>query len=543
MTTGYLCLVLHAHLPFVRHPEHNDFLEEDWFYEGMTETYLPLLDVFERLASEGIDFRITINLSPTLCAMMSDSLLCERYRKRLAALRALSEREVVRTRDHPLLNASAQMYRAKFKRCWELFVDQCHGNILGAFRKFQDAGKIEIIACAATHGFLPLMLQREAQRAQIEVGVGEYRRHFGRNPKGIWLPECAYAPGLDGLLSEAGLRYFFLETHGLITGSPRPRFGVYAPAYCPSGVAAFSRDMETAHQVWSADHGYPGDPQYREFYRDIGYDLDYSEIKPYLHEDGVRRGVGMKYHRVTGPGPLSDKDLYNPAAAREVAARHAGNFMFNRERQIEHLAGFLGRPPVIVAMYDAELFGHWWYEGIDFLDFLFRKVQFDQNVFKMITPSEYLEKYPDNQVLEPSASSWGDKGYYEVWLNGANDWIYRHLHVLEERMVSLARRTPSEMGLKKRALDQAAREVLLAQASDWAFLMTAGTATAYARQRTEEHMGRFLALDEAIQSNRIDPEDLRDLESKDNIFPQIDYRVYNGDHPRSPIFKKEVGRI
>jgi 1,4-alpha-glucan branching enzyme len=527
MSRGYLCLVLHAHLPFIRHPEHADFLEEDWFYEGMTETYLPLLDIFERLIEENIDFRITINLSPTLCAMMSDPLLCGRYRKRLDALLEFSEKEVSRTRNDPRLNASAVMYRNKFRRCRELFVDWYHGNIISAFRKFQDSGKIEIITCAATHGFLPLMFQTSAQRAQVSVGVSEYVRHFGRRPRGIWLPECAYAPGLDSLLGEAGLRYFFLETHGIVYGSPRPAFGVYAPVYCPSGVAAFSRDTETAHQVWSAEQGYPGDPDYREFFRDAGYDLDYAYVKPYLHADGERRGVGVKYHRVTGRVPLSDKDFYSPSAARDKAAQHAGHFMFNRERQIEYLSGMLERPPIVVAMYDAELFGHWWYEGIDFLDFLFRKARFDQNVFQLITPSEYLARHPENQQVQPCASSWGDKGYYEVWLNGMNDWVYRHLHVLEERMAALARRCPAETGLKRRALNQAAREVLLAQSSDWAFLMTAGTAGAYARRRTETHVGRTLSLFDQIESGRIDPENLKSLEEMDNLFPEIDYHVYS----------------
>jgi 1,4-alpha-glucan branching enzyme len=402
------------------------------------------------------------------------------------------------------------MYQRKFKRCRELFVDWYRGDVLAAFRKFQDWGKIEIITCAATHGFLPLMQRPEAQRAQIAVGVSEYKRHFNRQPRGIWLPECAYAGGIDGLLGESGIKYFFLETHGIVYGSPRPAFGVYAPVYCPSGVAAFSRDMETAHQVWSAEQGYPGDPDYREFFRDAGYDLDYPYVKPYLHSDGERRGIGIKYHRVTGKVSLPDKDVYNPAAAREKAAQHAGNFMFNRERQIEHLSGMLERPPVIVAMYDAELFGHWWYEGIDFLDFLFRKTRFDQNVYEMITPSEYLAKYPQNQRVQPCASSWGDKGYYEVWLNGGNDWIYRHLHVLEERMVELA------------------------QASDWGFLMTAGTAGSYARKRTETHAGRFLNLFDQIQSDRIDPQTLGTWEGMDNLFPEIDYRVYSSH------FKKEA---
>jgi len=388
-------------------------------------------------------------------------------------------------------------------------------------------GKLEIITCGATHGFLPLELRREAVHAQIKLAADDYRRHFGRGPRGIWLAECAYNPGDDAFLKAQGIRYFFLETHGIIYGSPRPRYGVYAPVYCPSGVAAFGRDMESAQQVWSAETGYPGDHRYREFYRDLGYDLEYDYIKPYLHQDGVRRNIGMKYCKITGKVGLDEKAAYNPAEAREMAASHAGNFMFNRQRQIEHLNGFLGRKPVVVSMYDAELYGHWWYEGTDFLEFLFKKLHHDQKTVKMITPSEYLALHPDNQVVQPSMSSWGDKGYNEVWLNGTNDWMYRHLHKMVERMVELANKFPAAEGTLLRALNQCAREVVLGMSSDWAFLMTVGTAKNYSTKRFVAHTNRFNGLYEQITGNRLEEDFLKDSEWRDNIFPGINYRVFS----------------
>ena len=363
MEKGYLCLVLHAHLPFVRHPEYDDFLEEDWFYEGLTETYIPLLDMFERLSAAGVGFRITMSLTPTLCAMMSDELLQGRYRRHLDKLLELSEKELARTRPSPQFGKTAAMYNKKLKKCREIF-DKHKGNLINGFRKIQQQGNLEIITCCATHGFLSLMISKKAKRAQIKVAVDDYIEKFGRRPKGIWLSECAYSPGDDYLLREQGIRFFFLDTHGILFGNPRPRYGVFAPVYCPSGVAAFARDMETAHQVWSADTGYPGDPSYREFYRDVGYDLEYGYIKPYLHSDGIRRNVGIKYYRITGKVPLSDKQPYDYDAARQTAANHAGNFMFNRQKQIEYLGNFIKKKPVVVSMYDAELFGHWWLTGL-----------------------------------------------------------------------------------------------------------------------------------------------------------------------------------
>lgn len=523
---GYLSLVLHAHLPFIRHPEYEDFLEEDWFFEAMCETYIPLLDVYERLAAEGTDFRVTMSITPPLCNMMADDLLRERFRRYYSLRLELAEKEVVRTRNTKFYDV-AKMYETKFRRIRELYEDYYHGKVLEGFRKFQDMGKLEIITCGATHGFLPLELRKEAVHAQIKLAADDYRKHFGRGPRGIWLAECAYNPGDDVFLKAQGIRYFFLETHGIIYGSPRPRYGVYAPVYCPSGVAAFGRDMESAQQVWSAETGYPGDHRYREFYRDLGYDLEYDYVKPYLHQDGVRRNIGMKYCKITGKVGLDEKAAYNPAEAREMAASHAGNFMFNRERQIEHLNHFLGKKPIVVSMYDAELYGHWWYEGTDFLEFLFKKIHHDQKTIKMVTPSEYLGLHPDNQVVQPSMSTWGDKGYNEVWLNGTNDWMYRHLHKQVERMVEMANKFKSAEGLLLRALNQCAREVVLGMSSDWAFLMTVGTAKNYSTKRFVAHTHRFNGLYEQIMGNRLEEGYLKDIEWRDNIFPGLNYRVFS----------------
>lgn len=531
---GYLALVLHAHLPFVRHPEYDDFLEEDWFFEAVTETYLPLLDMMSRLTTERVNFRLTMSLTPPLCAMLSDPLLQSRYRRYLYKLIELSEKESARTRNIPAFHGSAQMYEKKLKRCRQIYDDWFRGNLLQAFRQFQDQGVLEIITCAATHGYLPLMNQRQAARAQVRVAADDYQRHFGRRPRGIWFPECAYSPGSDILLQEQGIRFFFMESHGVLFGSPRPRYGVYAPVYCPSGVAAFARDMESAHQVWSGETGYPGDPRYREFYRDVGYDLDYEYVKPYLHSDGVRRNVGLKYYKITGKVPLHAKDPYHPQAAQELAAQHAGNFMFNRQKQLEHLGGLLQKKPIIVAMYDAELFGHWWYEGPDFLEYLFRKIHFDQKDIRLITPSEYLAENPNNQVIQPEMSSWGDKGYHEVWLNSANDWIYRHLHKAAEYMMELAELNSAATGVRARALNQAARELYLAQSSDWAFLMTVGTAITYAQKRTKDHLQRFLTLHDQIRRGEISESYLSELERRDNIFPQLDYRIFRSAQQRDP---------
>lgn len=521
---GYLCLVLHSHLPFVRHPEFENFLEEDWLYEAITETYVPLIIMFDQLISEDIDFKITIALSPPLISMLLDDLLKIRYAKRLDKLIDLANREVERTRWMPEFNSLALMYLDRFIAVRNKY-RQYNGDLVAAFKKYQDLDKVEIVTCGATHGFFPLMeVCRESVRAQVKVAVNQYKKIFQRPPKGIWLPECGYHPGQDEILKEAGLKYFFVDSHGILHGSPRPKYGVFAPIYCKSGIACFGRDMESSKQVWSSIEGYPGDYFYREFYRDIGYDLDFEYIKDYINADGIRKNTGIKYYRITGDN--NHKEPYLPEMAIQKAAEHAGNFMFNRQKQIEYLYDFMARKPIIVAPYDAELFGHWWFEGPQWLNFLIRKIVFDQNTIKLITPSQYLEENPRNQVITPSLSSWGWKGYSEVWLQGSNDWIYKHLHKASQRMTELVKLYPNSNGIMQRALNQALRELLLAQSSDWAFIMATGTHVNYAIQRTKDHILRFTKLYEDIKSNNIDENWLKDIEYKDNIFPEIDYRVH-----------------
>lgn len=525
---GYLMLVLHAHLPFVRHPEYEDFLEERWLYEAITETYIPLINMFEGLVQDGVDFRITMSLTPPLISMLTDDLLQQRYLKHIKLLIELAEKEVERTKWLPEFNKVSMMYLNKFRLCREIFEDRYKNNIVAAFKKFQEMGKLEILTCGATHGFMPLLSSNMSSvKAQIKTAVEHYKEHIGRQPKGIWNGECGYYPGLDDVLKENGIRYFFVDTHGILFANRRPKYGIFAPIYCPSGVAAFGRDVESSKSVWSANEGYPGDYNYREFYRDIGYDLEFDYIKPYIHESGLRVCTGIKYHKITAKGiGLGEKQVYDPDIALKKTADHAGNFMFNREKQIENLAELMDRQPVIVSPYDAELFGHWWYEGPDFLNYLLRKIHYDQNTIKTITPSEYLAKYPNNQVAVPAFSSWGHKGYCEVWLEGSNDWIYRHLHKAAERMEELAKSYPEATGILRRALNQAARELLLAQSSDWAFIMKTQTMVGYAVKRTKDHINRFISLYEMIKSSNIDEKYLSDLEYRDNIFPNIDYSIY-----------------
>jgi len=521
---NHLALILHAHLPFVRHPEHEHFLEEDWFFEAITETYIPLLQMMQRLANDKVPFKLTMSLSPTLCTMLQDQLLCERYVRHLDQLIDLAARERKRNQNQAELAELSKFYLQFFKTSRRFFVDEWNGKLLEAFRQLRDTGALEIIGCAATHGLLPLLQQQSnaAARAQVLIGRDIYRELLGIEPAGFWLPECAYAPALDSILQEANIRWFVLDTHGLLFGNPPPRRAIYAPCYTSTGPAAFARDRDSSRQVWSADEGYPGDPAYREFYRDLGFDLPLEHLGPVAR--GVRKFSGMKYHRITGH--KKEKELYNRAKAEKAADAHATHFLEQRRAQFGQLAEF-GFDPMIVVPFDAELFGHWWFEGPRFLELLIRKASFDQNDFSLTTPSDYLAVHPTQQTIEPAASTWGENGHLEVWIDKNNSWIYPHIHAATLRMTALAKKHSGDAtALTNRVLKQLARELLLAQSSDWAFLMRTGTAREYATKRTVNHLDRFNRLHDQFVSGTVDQKFLDDCESSDNLFPNINWRYY-----------------
>jgi 1,4-alpha-glucan branching enzyme len=522
---GYLSMVLHAHLPYVRHPEHDDPLEEDWLHEAVIECYLPLLAMMERLKRDSVPFRITLTLSPTLLAMLSDTMLMGRLEKRINSLICLAESEVQRTRFLEEEHRVAKFYLERFRVACHLFVDRYQRDLVRAFARHMQEGSLEIITCNATHGYLPLMHREESVRAQILAACQAHEQALGIAPRGIWLAECGYVPGVEKHLSDAGLKFFFVDTHGLLLAGPRPRWGAYAPVATPSGVAVFARDQDSSRQVWSAKDGYPGDPVYRDFYKDIGHDLDFDYVRPYIHSSGLRKFTGLKYHRITGQNCA--KSIYDPERAAGKAREHAEHFVQSRISQCKHLAPMMqDRPPLVVAPYDAELFGHWWFEGPLFLEAVFRQIHEHGQGLQVLTAWEYLEKHPRLQVVKPAASSWGYQGWNEVWLNESNDWIYRLLHQASDKMVALAEGRKRD-ALSLRALKQAGRELLLAQSSDWAFIMKTGTMAEYASRRTRDHLERFHQLTDMVEQNTMDESVVSEHEQRHPIFPSIDPSIFS----------------
>ena len=526
MHSGYLMFVLNAHLPFVRHPNYEKFIQETWLNEAISETYLPMLRAFNSLDNDDVPFSVTISISPTLATMLSDELLQERYVKYLQDRINLGEKEIKRTMFDPVFNKLAKMYQLANHLNHRDFVETYNFNILKGFKELEKKGKIKIITTAATHAFLPFYMDYpNVLEAQIQTSVISHSRIFGKEPNGFFLPELGYAPGIEKVLKANNIKYFFSAAHSLLLSEELPKNGIYAPVSPEPGITAFCRDIKSSNLIWSYDEGYPGNYAYREFCRDIGFEMTEKYLGDFIYDDGRRVNTGFKYYANTGKSK-EEKKVYDPAIAEVKINEHAENFIYNLIKNMKKLSKHMDREPVIGCFCDAQIFGHWWYEGISWFEKVFRLAADKKDEISIIFADNYLEKYPENPKHKLSFSSWGNSGYANTWCNGTNHWIYKHIHTCVEKMAELVSRFPDETGLKERVLNQAAREILLSQSSDWSFIIKTGIAKPYAEKRVKEHIHNFLIIYDNLCRNIVDTEWLTSIEKKNNLFPDIDYRIF-----------------
>ena len=533
---------------------------EEWVHEAIAETYVPLLNSLYDLRDESVNFRLTVSVTPILAEQLADPLIIQHFLTYAEERSAWAAADITRFDEarEPEMKALAIHFHHWYSRVLTTFRDRFNGDILGALRILQDEGLIEVSTSAATHGYLPLLARDSSVFGQIQTGVASYERHFGRRPKAIWLPECAYRPayfdrvngvdvrrpGIESFLEAENLSVFFTETHTVEGGQPVGKaageamgmYGVVARRYAiqplpasaeqmepgstyetywvgdaPGTVAVLGRNNRTGQQVWSGSFGYPGDPCYREFHR----------------KDGVS---GMQYWSVGGAGvDLGSKPPYDPARAQQRIKDHARHFAgLVEELLVAHHAS-TGNFGIIASNYDTELFGHWWFEGVDWLREVLRLLAGSELV-SLNTASGFIEEHPPETVIALPESSWGSGGNHFTWLNVDTEWMWPSIHAAEYRMEQLVERFSDAMGQTRALLDQAARELLLLQSSDWPFLVTTGQAKEYASQRFSDHVDRFNAL--AAIAERGDGLTTQEagmldaLRERDNPFPDIDYRVF-----------------
>lgn len=553
---GAFTFVLHSHLPYCRRAGRWPHGEE-WLHEAAAETYVPLLNALYDLHESGVPAKLTLGLTPVLCEQLADPLVQQHFEQYLEEKITAAAKDVPRFEDEDDPHAE---YLATFYRDW--YGDILHSfrlryecDLVGAFRRLQDAGVVEIITCAATHGYLPLLSAGGAVRGQLKAGIASYRRLFGRDPRAIWLPECAYRPayvagdsvrpGIESFLAAENLDCFFAETHTIEGGRPvgkaagdavgpygaivrnyvlpleqfelpgQPRT-TYRPYYVVntapgvtgehSGVAVIGRNNRTGMQVWSADWGYPGDYDYREFHK----------------KDHVS---GLQYWRVTGAQvDLGRKDWYHPDWAQYKVGEHSRHFAWLASDLLTQHHAETGQFGIIASNYDTELFGHWWFEGVDWIREVLRLLAESDGV-QLMTASEYLEAHPPEEVLALPEGSWGMGGGHWTWDNPETRWMWEPIHEAEARMEQIANsRLQIADADEEAVLNQAARELLLLESSDWPFLVTTGQAREYAIQRFTSHVERFEKLVASVEAGEPDRALAEELWELDKVFPDVDYR-------------------
>jgi 1,4-alpha-glucan branching enzyme len=522
--TPCLSLVFNAHLPFIRQFDSVGVREERYLFERLSNTYIPFLKMLDRLDADRIPFRMAISFSPTLCHMLKDDLLIKKYLEYIDRQIEFGQRELDRTSGDPELNGLARHYYDISVDNKFLFTERYQNDILGVFELFRQKGKIEFLTSAATHAFLPFYAAYpESIQSQIEVALSSHRFYFDKNPSGFWLPELGWSPELDEYLRSYNIHYTIVNSHGLVLGNPLPKYGSFYPVKTPAGVEVFSNDFYAAKDMWNQHDGFVQNPLYRDSQKDAGYEIPAENLHPFIQVGQPRIPTGYKYW-------AKDEDhsgMYNLQEAQKKAQEHAALFLDNRAERLYQAAQNIDVLPVSVWTNNIDDFGHYWYEGIDFLDALFREAA-QRTDIQVILPGDYLCNCPVDsyQTVLPEFSSWGNNGYAETWLDSSNDWVYRHISRSINRMTDLAERFPNEKGLKERALNQAAREILLIQASDWPKMISTNQNADFAKQQLESSLRNFTAIFEALGSSYASPEWLTILEEKNNIFPSINYRVF-----------------
>jgi len=554
MKKGAFTFVLHSHLPYCRKAGRWPHGEE-WLHEAISETYIPLLNALYDLKEEGCRYKLTLGITPVLAEQLADPLILKHFRIFVEDRihRACAEIQRYEKQQNAHLAYLAKFYSDYYERIGRSFEERFQGNLITALKGLQEEGYLEILTSAATHGYLPLFERDSTIYGQLKTGIESYKHHFGRSPRAIWLPECGYRPGfytseggktflkpgIEQYLSELGLGLFFGETHtveggepvGKATGAVIGPYGnipkryvvpipdyeeptmktTYLPYWVQSAeVAVLGRNNRTGMQVWSADWGYPGDFDYREFHK----------------KDG---NSGLQYWRITGARlDLAYKDYYHPDWAANRVQEHANHYSWLVAELINEFYRQNERFGIIVAAYDSELFGHWWFEGISWLKEVLKRLA-KSEIVELTTGSDFIEKHPPDDVLALSEGSWGQAGNHFTWFNADTEWMWPVIHATEVKMEQLVARYPDASGNLKEVLNQAARELLLLESSDWPFLITTGQAKEYGENRFEEHVARFNRLSDIALSGQISEAAVnfcRELFELDNVFPDIDYRVF-----------------
>jgi len=563
---GSFAFVLHGHLPYVLH--HGTWPHgEDWLYEAAAETYLPILAILGECEFFNSPPKLTMGLTPVLLEQLNHDHFKQGFERYLSDRmeRAQKDREEFERFDNGHMIYLAERWEQYFKDQLEQF-EQIDRDIPGAFAARARQGQLEILTSNATHAYMPLLYEDRSIQAQIRAGLASSERILGLRPKGMWLPECAYRPngpwsppvnwgarefrcGIEHLVADEDVTHFFVESH-LVEGarseqvyndgqwwkvdwdearkypsrgwrSVNEPHGVNSSGDGLARCVAFARDQAVCEKVWSGTIGYPADPVYLEFHK----------------KWGPRRG--LRYWKITGPKTdLGDKHLYHPDPIAGKVHEHAQHFVNSVKDRLRHYRDMTGRTGVVVTCFDAELFGHWWFEGPRFLRDVMMTVNADPQV-ELATTQEYLDKTFVDKVVTLPEGSWGEEGDHRVWANEQVNWMWDIEYRCETHFLRLLGELDwNEQEQVRRLLERAGRELLLLQASDWPFVIRRGQAVDYGTKRYMQHVSRFETLIDLAEKvadgsksldelTEVEQHELDDADLHDVVFPKIDLRWWS----------------
>jgi 1,4-alpha-glucan branching enzyme len=531
MNKPVLSLVLLAHHPFIgacsgrqsaRRSKAGFLPEEVPFFEALSETYLPLLETLFSMEQNRIPFRLGMAFSPILCSLLQDEGLLFRYLDYLDKKIEFGRKELERSAQEPESRELARYYYEEDVERRIFFTERCEMDILGEFQQFQKKGRIELLTTAASYAFLPFYASiPEVIRSQLETAIISHRRIFGKSSQGFWLPEFGWHKSLETPLLSYGFAYTLIDAHALVLGNPPAKKGTFYPVKASSGFVFLGRDYQAKEDLVSL---LKSGSEYQRNFTDAGFELSLKALRPFLGSGGIRCPTGYRYHNAES---RKKRTFYDPQKAREKAAEHARLYLDMRLSRLEEAGRYMEESPLSLCVFDAAIFGKNWYEGRAFLEELFRQASADRRI-DLAMPEEYICRQDQAafQIMVPEFSSWGNDGYAETWLDASNDWMYRHVFRSIRRMIEMTERFPNDSGLKERALNQAAREILLALGADWPKMLYLGNQPEYAREKIEEALRNFTTIFESLGSNYISTEWLTDLEKRHSIFPFINYRVF-----------------
>ena len=546
MARKSLIITIAAHVPYIRHGD--DILktesagkdryspsdlraekaapfpihaEQELLFSAISETYLPLLKMFRRLKADDVPFKVVMVFSPTLCSLLLDSSIQGQYAAWLERLIQFGEKEVARSRSENKKLILAKRYLQCARENKALFVDELKGDILSEFKQYASSGHIELMATCAANAFLPHYASLpEVINAQIEVGLTEHKNVFSVAPDGFWLPRMGYTPGVEKTLRAYGINYTILETHGMLFARPIPHNGIFSPARCRNSLVVFARDQYAFLQA-AGNEGFMTNPVYRSQNRDAAFELSAQELSLLFLQGDERISSGYKYWA------KRDEEFYDHDAALAQAKNDAREFLEEKRTRLEQAAECAETQDVLLmCAYNADVFGGIWHEGVDWLEEIFRAAA-ENNSVQIAACLEFLDRPTSLQKIEPYPSADGGAGYGEDLLNNSNAHLFRYVHKACERMLDLAERFSNDRGLKVRTLNLAAKEALLAQSSDWLYMLNRRLFAEYANARIKEFILAFSTVFDSLGSNSISTEWLTTYEKKHPIFQSLNYRVFS----------------